>query len=116
MSQRSPSRSILPLIVVGLGIVLILGSIAWLIMLQSQSEVVEATEPVIEQTTVEVPRVSLVDAKAAYDSGKAVFVDVRGEPYYSQKHIKGALSISLQDLPQRMSELNPLDWIITYCT
>jgi rhodanese-related sulfurtransferase len=61
-----------------------------------------------------VPRVSLADAKAAYETGGAVFVDVRDAESYAQSHIPGALSIPLSELPNRIGELNPSDWIITY--
>jgi len=61
-----------------------------------------------------IPRVSLADAKAAYDTGQAVFVDVREAQSYAQSHIAGALSIPLEELPDRITELNPSDWIITY--
>ena len=64
----------------------------------------------------DVLRVSLSDAKKAYDDGTAVFVDVRDSASYQQSHIPGALSIPLDELASRENELNPNDWIITYCT
>ncbi len=64
----------------------------------------------------EVERISLQDAKAAYDAGTAVFVDVRGDDSYNTGHIPGALSIAEAEMENRFSELNPNDWIITYCT
>lgn len=71
--------------------------------------------PIIS-TTGEVQRVSLADAKAAYDIGNAVFLDVRGIEQYQESHIPGALSIPLSDITDRMDELDPGSWIITYCT
>lgn len=64
----------------------------------------------------QVERVSLQDAKVAYDAGTAVFVDVRGDDFYNSGHIPGALSIAEAELENRFSELDPNDWIITYCT
>ena len=64
----------------------------------------------------QVERVPLKDAKAAYDDGTAVFVDVRGDDSYNVSHIPGALSIAEAELENRFSELDPNDWIITYCT
>lgn len=64
----------------------------------------------------EIPRVRLEEAKAAFDTGAAVFVDVRSATSYEAAHIPGALSIPLADLEARLSELNPNQWIITYCT
>ena len=64
----------------------------------------------------QVERVSQQDAKAAYDAGTTVFVDVRGDDSYNLGHIPGALSIAEEEMENRFSELNPNDWIITYCT
>ncbi|MDO9086751.1 MAG: rhodanese-like domain-containing protein [Anaerolineaceae bacterium] len=64
----------------------------------------------------EVERVSVQDAKAALDAGTAVFVDVRGDDLYNTGHIPGALSIAENEMESRFTELNPNDWIITYCT
>jgi 3-mercaptopyruvate sulfurtransferase SseA len=69
-----------------------------------------------EQASQEIQRVSLEDAKAALDANTAVFVDVRGDSLYAESHIPGALSIPLTDLENHLDELNPADWIITYCT
>jgi 3-mercaptopyruvate sulfurtransferase SseA len=64
----------------------------------------------------EVPRVRLEDAKAAQNLQTAVFVDVRGKEFFDSGHISGALSIPEEELPEKLSELNKDDWIITYCT
>ncbi len=64
----------------------------------------------------QVERVSIQDAKAAFDAGTAVFVDVRGDDSYNMGHIPGALSIAEAEVENRFSELDPNDWIITYCT
>jgi 3-mercaptopyruvate sulfurtransferase SseA len=63
-----------------------------------------------------VERISLADAKAAFDAESAVFLDVRDAQSYAEAHIPGALNIPVNDLPQRLDELDPSDWIITYCT
>jgi hypothetical protein len=64
----------------------------------------------------EIQRVLLEEAKAALDSGSAVFVDVRSKASYDASHIPGALSIPLGELETRLKELDPKAWIITYCT
>jgi 3-mercaptopyruvate sulfurtransferase SseA len=69
-----------------------------------------------EDPVLEVARVTLDEAKAAFDSGAAIFLDVRGQGAYERGHIAGALWIPLADIEARMSELDPNDWIITYCT
>ncbi len=77
-----------------------------------------ASAPVSEPqvSEAEVPRISLEEAKAAFDDGAAVFVDVRSEAAYAEGHIPGALSIPLAELESRLGELDPAQWIITYCT
>lgn len=63
----------------------------------------------------EVRRVSLGDAKAAFDLGQAMFLDVRSVPYYRRGHVPGAVNIPLAELPSRWEELSGSEWIITYC-
>ena len=73
-----------------------------------------------ESPTVEVPqevqRITVEESKAAFDSEMAVFLDVRSRSAYAANHIPGALSIPLIELEPRISELDPNQWIITYCT
>jgi 3-mercaptopyruvate sulfurtransferase SseA len=79
-------------------------------------------EPQVEPTAAavatsgDVQRVTPEEAKAAFDSGAAVFLDVRSHTFYIQSHIPGALSIPLAELKPRIAELDPGQWIITYCT
>ena len=72
----------------------------------------------LPETDAEVSRVPPDQAKAAFDSGQAIIVDVRGADAYARSHIKGALEISLSAIQTDPANL-PLDknkWIITYCT
>lgn len=61
-------------------------------------------------------RVTLKDAKAAYDDGTAIFVDTRSLAAHTNLHIKGAISIPLGEEQTRYPELDTGKWIITYCT
>lgn len=63
-----------------------------------------------------VPRISLADAKAAHELGNAIFMDVRGEPWYSNGHIQGAVSVPESEVEAFLDQFAPQDWIITYCT
>ena len=72
----------------------------------------------IPQTEAEVPRISVEDAKAAFDGGKAIIVDVRSAESYAAGHAAGAISIPLSEIEANPTGLG-LDkeqWIITYCT
>jgi len=79
---------------------------------QSQAEPVSPTV----EAPQEVQRVTLEESKAAFDSSAAVFLDVRSADAYATSHISGALSIPLAELEARIDELDPNQWIITYCT
>ncbi len=61
------------------------------------------------------PRISLADAKKAFDDG-AVIVDVRDVNAYKQEHIKGALNIPLSDVAANMDKLPKDKKIIVYCS
>jgi 3-mercaptopyruvate sulfurtransferase SseA len=69
-----------------------------------------------EETYPEIERVSIADAKSALDAGLAVFVDVRIADAYNVNHIPGALNLPLGEVETRLGELDPNQWIITYCT
>jgi 3-mercaptopyruvate sulfurtransferase SseA len=115
MNTPTQRRRQVPLLLILIGGLLLLGAAAWFFFQGGQEQAV----PTASQADIpypEVPRVLLEDAKAAYDSQTAVFVDVRGEQYYQQAHIAGALSMPEDQMPARLGELNPQDWIITYCT
>ncbi len=82
-----------------------------------QSAAPQPVAPVpTEDTYPNIIRVTLGNAKAAYDLKQATFVDVRDIGSYNNAHIAGALSIPLADLESRLKELDPNAWIITYCT
>ena len=83
------------------------------------STVPSCTAPEIafaEEVYPEIERVSVEEAKAAFDSGTAVFVDVRSAEAYQAAHISGSVNIPSEELEARLSELDKTEWIITYCT
>ena len=79
---------------------------------------IPTSEGGLPRSEASVPRVSLLDAKAAIDSGKAVVVDVRTPDAFAASHIAGALSIPLGqiELDPSSVKLDKDQWIITYCT
>lgn len=64
----------------------------------------------------EISRVSLSDAKSAYDKNTAIFLDVRDTGSFAAGHIVNALNIPLTELENRLTEIPRDRWIITYCT
>jgi hypothetical protein len=118
MRSKNQRRSVLPILLMVLGVILIIGAIIWMVVgVPPQTNVLPTPTAVANRIPYpDVKRVGLADAKAAFEIGSAVFVDVRGEPYYSQSHIPGALSIGEDELEARINELDLSAWIITYCT
>jgi 3-mercaptopyruvate sulfurtransferase SseA len=66
----------------------------------------------------DVPRISLEDAKKAYDAGKAIIVDARAQVTYDQEHIKGAINIPFGGEPteEQLAKLPKGKKIIVYCS
>lgn len=116
--MESRNRNFLvALVMVAGGLLLIVGAVLLIWNIQAPRTNTDTPPGAVgEATSQEINRVSLKDAKAAYDSGNAFFVDVRESEFYVQSHIPGALSIPLGELAERIGELNSQDWIITYCT
>ena len=75
----------------------------------------EPANPVVEAPG-EVQRITPEESKTAFDSGEAIFLDVRSESSYADSHIPDALSIPLAELEARIDEIDPNQWVITYCT
>lgn len=62
------------------------------------------------------PRITLADAKAAFDAGDAIFVDTRPEETYKQEHVKGAINITLMDDASKYDKIPKGKKIIVYCS
>jgi 3-mercaptopyruvate sulfurtransferase SseA len=92
---------------------LLIGAVLIIAVLSACAPTSPQAEP---ESSDEIQRVSIEESKAAFDSSEAVFLDVRSESSYKASHIPGALSIPLTDIQARMDELDPNQWIITYCT
>ena len=61
-------------------------------------------------------RISLKEAKQAYDAGTAAIVDTRGLTAYQSEHIKGAISMPVDEVEKRYSELPADKQLIFYCS
>jgi hypothetical protein len=127
-------QPVFPVLMVAAGVVLILGSIFWMMNAaptevggpstgapQAARTVAPALEDVPTQGTARIPysnvkRVSVADAKPAFDAKSAIFIDARGQQYFDSGHIPGAIPMTDQDLSARIGELDRNAWIITYCT
>jgi hypothetical protein len=63
-----------------------------------------------------VPRISPPDAKARWDTGAAIFVDVRSAESFKESHIRNARLLPVAEIESRYAELPRDAEIILYCT
>jgi hypothetical protein len=72
----------------------------------------------LPQTEVDVPRVTVEEARVALESGAAIMVDVRSPSAFEESHVAGAISVPLGMIERELASvpLNKDQWIITYCT
>ncbi|HKC66106.1 MAG TPA: rhodanese-like domain-containing protein [Pyrinomonadaceae bacterium] len=63
-----------------------------------------------------VRRITPADAREAFDSGKAIIIDVRDEASFKAGHVKGARWIPVNEIESRIKELPRDKMIITYCS
>jgi len=61
-------------------------------------------------------RVSLADAKAAFDAEEALFVDVRSSGEYLESRIPGSVLIPLSEIAGNEPKVDKGALIYTYCT
>src|SRR5512133_1676480 len=118
MKQPKQNRpfDMLPLLVIAVGVILVVGVITWLLLERGRANTPQTGGQETSVPDQEIQRVSLGDSKAAFDIKSAVFVDVRDADSYKTAHIPGAINIPLGELENRISELDPNQWIILYCT
>lgn len=110
-TNREKPRLLIPLLIVIGGTLFLVAS---LVIVLGGGVLGEPTPTVHLLSNDQVQRVEVQEAKAAYDSGKAIFLDVRSSDAFAAGHIPGAINIPLGEIEARMSELDPDDWIITY--
>ena len=109
-------RPIFPIILIIAGLMILVGALAGTFLFSDANDQPGGINPDAGMPFPQIQRVDLSDAKRAFDDGSAVFVDVRGQTFYQNGHIPGALSIPLNQMEDRLEELNQDDWIILYCT
>ncbi len=110
--KRSNARLQFLMFVVGVG--LILAGALWRSQIGSRGSSGEANTNPAAIPLPGIARVSLEEARAAYERGEAVFVDVRNAETYAESHIPGAILIPEPEVGQRLGELDPEKWVITY--
>ncbi len=121
MSQSNKKSNIGPIIMISVGVIILIGVAVWALLntVLIPSAITSTTDssltPTIDPLSL-IPRVSLADAKQAYDQHTAFFLDVRDADSFAAGHVIGAKNIPLSDLQSNSTTLDPNQWIITYCT
>ncbi len=110
--QKKKKRNLLPIIL--FAVVIGLSIIGILIAQNLRQASIET--PTLAASQDDVPRVTAQEAYQAQSNHEAVIVDTRSETQYQQEHVTGSINIPLDQLENRMSELDPSIWYITYCT
>ncbi len=62
------------------------------------------------------PRISLADAKKAFDDGSAIFIDTHVKNAYDAEHVKGAMNVTVQELEAKFNTIPKGKKIIAYCS
>jgi hypothetical protein len=66
-------------------------------------------------TKADVPRITVQAAQLKAEAGEAILVDVRTQATYDLKHIAGAISMPLDEVGRRSTELSTDKLVIFYC-
>jgi hypothetical protein len=116
MPVRKKNQNQSWIVFIVMGGIFIFGSAVGLLLMNQQNSPQVTQQPAVVDPIAAVPRITLEDAKIAFDNGDAVFLDVRTAQEYEQSHIPGTTFIPYAELQTRLGELDPTAQIITYCT
>lgn len=62
------------------------------------------------------PRITLADAKKAFDAGEVVIIDTRSEAQFKAERIKGSINITRDSLEMRYKSIPTGKKIVAYCS
>jgi 3-mercaptopyruvate sulfurtransferase SseA len=114
--SKKTKKSPLYLILLGAGLLVMAGLLYWSLSSSRTTVTNTPVQAIVPLTDADVERISVSDAKAAFDSESALFVDTRDLDSYNQGHIPGAVLITSSQVDSKLSELDASFPIITYCT
>jgi hypothetical protein len=106
---------------IGAGVLLILSAVilsAVLAQSKRNAQLNANDQSILESrgSDPQIDRVSLAEAKTAFDNQQALFLDVRSAESYAAGHIPGAINIPLAQILDRYGKIDASRWIILYCT
>jgi len=110
--KRKKNQALLPIILLA-GVILV--SIVGLILADNirQSRIENPSEITNQD---DIPRVTAEEAYEAMLAGEAVIVDARSEANFQAQRVAGSVSLPIDQVEDRVGELDPDIWYITYCT
>jgi len=111
-------RNIIPILMIVIGLLLLVSSFLLLIDSSPFIKLIPASKAQSDSVYhiyPEIRRISVDDAKVFFDQKEVIFLDTRGEPLFSKGHIPGALSITVDQLFEKIDELDRNYLLITYC-
>ncbi|HMT07984.1 MAG TPA: rhodanese-like domain-containing protein [Pyrinomonadaceae bacterium] len=77
----------------------------------------QPTTPTAAPTPVDdAPRISLADAKKAFDDKSAIFVDTHSKQTYDAEHVAGAINMTTGEIGTAADKLPKGKKIIAYCS
>jgi 3-mercaptopyruvate sulfurtransferase SseA len=83
----------------------------------SISRSTENVEPVAHVDDADdAPRISLADAKKAFEEGTAIFIDTHPKATYDLGHIPGSINVTMQDFEAKFDSIPKGKRIIAYCS
>jgi 3-mercaptopyruvate sulfurtransferase SseA len=121
-AKANKPNELLPVILIGLGALLVVSVLIWQVVQAARQGTLTASQPDAQPANnqnipePDIQRVSVADSRTALDAQSAVFLDVRDPGSFEAGHIPGSINIPLEELEARAGELDPNQWIITYCT
>jgi 3-mercaptopyruvate sulfurtransferase SseA len=74
------------------------------------------TTPAQNVSSDGVRRITTVELRDALDKGTAIVIDTRPLESYKQNHIKGSISVPLDQVANRITELPRDKMIVAYCS
>ena len=77
---------------------------------------VAASTPEHQDDGHDAPRISLADAKKAFDDKSAVFIDTHTAEQFALEHIPGAVNIQANTIKQNLDKVPKGKKIIAYCS
>jgi hypothetical protein len=113
MKSSHTRTKIAPIILMSSGLILLIGVTLFYVLYLPKTSQSKSSKPVLP---IIITRITLADAKQAYEEKTALFLDVRSSASYSYSHIPNSVNIPLIFLEERLGELDKNQWIIPYCT